>query len=63
MVDDFFWEVLFILDTVLFGILKTVVMCVCVFNTPVLVEDDPYPKLLPSWISYISTEFKRQRLI
>lgn len=33
MVDDFFWEVMFILDTILFSIPKTVV--VCVFLIPV----------------------------
>lgn len=65
MVDDFFWEVLFILNSVLFHILKTVVMCVCVFvfNPGVLVEVDPHPKLLPFWISYVSIEIKRQWLI
>lgn len=40
-------ELLFILDTVLFHILKTVVVCVCVFKPGVLVEVDPHPRLLP----------------
>lgn len=34
MVDDFFWEVIFILDTVLLSIPKTVVdyLCVCLIS-------------------------------
>lgn len=52
MVDDFFWEVMFVLDTVLFSIPKT--SSVCVFNPGVLVEviSPPTPQLLPILMFY-----------
>lgn len=53
MVDDFFWEVMFILDTVFVQYPKDS-SSMCVFNPGVLVKSNPsHPKLLPFFLSVI----------
>lgn len=53
MADDFsFWEVMFILETVLFSVLETSNVLLLFFSPDVLIE--VFPPLLPFLISYVT---------